>query len=629
MKKIFNKVIIILLSLCLCSCTAFLRGVAEGFLKDDESVKTEILDDIDEISLDDIKLLLKDFEVKEKNPNNIETNEEFEEFLHSVVVDVYKDSYLSVRFDFVDYESFGIEKPEVSWGEIEEDNDKKIAEEIDQLSRLLEFDFDSLSYKQQYDYEVLEYSIYEDLLSLFVDFDEVLLFNSRTDLLSNVMDNLNDFNFYDQEALDDYMILLADTDRYLNDAIDYTNKVAKEENYYMIDHSIDVAEDYIDGFVEAEPNALISSFNSRIDELDFISEKDKKKYKEENEKIVNEEIIPVVLEVRDTVESQRGMTTIDNNRLINLDEDFAEATFIFDSSSNSSIDDTFEICCYVLRNMIAELVSISNEGVIYTDTERINKGEVDPLNASYDQMLEFLQENYKKTHPDIGVIEYDLSAIDASSASDSVVAYYWPAPIDKPEQNVIKYNPNYVDSDAPWEAYYTISHEGIPGHMYDVYRSLLNEENTIRRVISFIGFTEGYAMYSEICASKYLDIDEKTQKYFVYNEVYGYILDAVLDMAINYYNYSDDELLDLLDSFGINIGDIDYFKEFLTDNYGTLTRYGAGLAKILYIKEGVKKALGDKFNEIEFNDLFTRHGALPFVILEDEVNKYVNDKLNS
>lgn len=613
-----KKLLIIILVICLSSCS-----VINNIIGDNNSYN--LIDNLFDASVYDFLDVIKNYHVRDKDINNDVINEEFEDFLYDIVVDAYKDSYVSVHYDFVDYKAYGISKPDVSWGVLDEDTEVNKNDTIDLLNRLHSFDYDSLSCRQQYDYETLEYSFYEDLTRLSCSIDATLLFNSRTDFLSGVIDQLSDFSFYDLESLDDYMILLKDSDRYINDAISYSKKIGIEYDYYLTDYSIDIQLDFIDSFVGGKPNALVSTFNERVDKLDFIDDAKKREYKNNNKEIVEEEIIPAVLDVKEFLNSQKGMTTSEDNRLIRLGDDYALGIFLCDISSNKDIDTIFEDSCIVLVNLINELIPLLNDDTVLYDLDRIRNGEVKPLDGDFIDMLEFLENNYTLTHPDLGYINYDLSSIDDSSASSSVIAYYWPSPIDDPRHNIIKYNPHSIDDGEPWEPYFTIAHEGIPGHMYDFYRSLLNEDHAFRRVISYNGVVEGYAKYSEMCAAEYLDIDDKTKRYLAIDSVSGYILDGILDLAINYYDYSDDDLLELINSLGYNVSDVEYFKEFFADTYGALCRYGIGLAMILSLKQNCMDALGSKFNEVEFNDLLTRHGRLPFVIIEDEVNKYIKD----
>lgn len=617
MKKLINVLLVLLLSLSICSCNVL--------SKDNNSYN--LIKDYDKAKCSDYLKVLKNYHVRDKNENNTVDNEEFEKFLDDYFLDCLEKDYTSLYISVYDYSSYDIEKPEVSLGEFKYDNSEEIANDTESLNKLHSFDYDSLSYNQQFDYETLEYSLYENLVYYTVDFQWELLFNNRNDTLPSVIDFLNDFEFRNKEYLDDYMVLLEDTSRYLYDAIEYTNTAANEANYYLTDYSIDYTEDYIDNFLGARTNSLINSFNERIRKTNFLSSSEKNKYISKNKEIVNNSVIPAVKDVRDTIESYRGSTTSSNNIPRVLSNELAEGGCLLDVSYNISIDEMYKNAINTFKELYDELIELSSDFTVYNDLQRIYNGEVYPLGESCDKIVEFLEENYSKTHPDLGYIEYEISPIDASSANSSIIAYYMKSQVDNPGLNIIKYNPNNIDDGDIWAPYFTIAHETIPGHMYDFYRFFLNDQHPIMRLLSYIGATEGYAMYSEISAASYLDIDEKTQRFLSIYTVIDYILLGIEDLAINYYNLSDTELDNLFNDLGLQIGGYDDIRDYLESTYFSFLSYGVGLTNILNIKQNAQDKLGDKFSETEFNDLLTRHGRLPLVIIEDEVNKYVNNKL--
>ena len=56
------------------------------------------------------------------------------------------------------------------------------------------------------------------------------------------------------------------------------------------------------------------------------------------------------------------------------------------------------------------------------------------------------------------------------------------------------------------ETFSTVAHEGIPGHMYQIAYAYKNVKDPWRNsMASFLGYTEGYATYTELYALKYLD----------------------------------------------------------------------------------------------------------------------------
>ena len=125
---------------------------------------------------------------------------------------------MNMHFNVVDYKALGLTKPEVTLGTIEygtegEDYKENYQDCLDTLEKLKTFDFSKLSYRQQYDYEVIEYSMYEGLIDLI--YGKYSLLFPENELPSNLVTNFTEYYFYDQESLDDYLVLLEDVGRYV------------------------------------------------------------------------------------------------------------------------------------------------------------------------------------------------------------------------------------------------------------------------------------------------------------------------------------------------------------------------------------------------------------------------------
>jgi uncharacterized protein (DUF885 family) len=59
---------------------------------------------------------------------------------------------------------------------------------------------------------------------------------------------------------------------------------------------------------------------------------------------------------------------------------------------------------------------------------------------------------------------------------------------------------------------------------------------------------------------------------------------------------------------------------------GQATAYKVGMEKILNLREGAKKKLGAKFDLRQFHDVVLRSGALPLMVLEEQVDAWVKSK---
>ena len=99
--------------------------------------------------------LLKNYEVREKNSSNTVDDEKFNEFLDKIFKETCEDSYIYMHYSISDYQSLGLDKPEVTLGEISYEVDEEdLNYYIDSLNELLSYDYDSLSYTQQYNYDM-------------------------------------------------------------------------------------------------------------------------------------------------------------------------------------------------------------------------------------------------------------------------------------------------------------------------------------------------------------------------------------------------------------------------------------------------------------------------------------------
>ena len=565
--------------------------------------------------------LLKNYVVRYKNKENTTDNKEFDEFLDQIFIEGMEADYLSMHYTVIDYKSYGIEKPELTVGSVEYADDPDISDYVDQIERLQSFDYDSLSYRQQYDYEVLEYSLLETLAgTMYSKYDQ--LFTGGTDTFSNIITNFDEFIFYDKEMVDDYMVLLADVDRYIEDCYTYTAKQA-ENGLYMTDYSIDYALDYVDGYCsKVDDNTLITSFNNRIEEADFLSAEEKEAYKAQNEKIVKEEIIPVYSKAFDEFEKYYGKATVDTNRLSNIDKDYAELVFILNSSNNIPVEDMLEDAKERMDDYIALFNTAVEDQDNINDFYSVYYGTIEPLGGSNEDILEFLANNYSKNYPDVGKINYNISYLDASSASDSIIAYYMPSPLDDLSQNVIRVNPNNTGDDY-LNSYSTIAHEGIPGHLYEHVHYYLTEPHNFRSTQSFIGYTEGFACYSQTNAFDYLPVSKGCKDIMFLQDFGSYILVAIIDMGVNCFNWSEDDVAQYMNEAGYNGDYAAELMEDVIDRVGVFNRYGIGFLNFRALHDYATDALGDKFDEVAFNTAITNNGPLPFNILKEEVNEYI------
>lgn len=572
---------------------------------------------------------LKNYEVKERRKDDIADNQEFDNYLTELYKDTMQDDYLSMHFGIEDYESFGITKPEVTIGELSYDFVAEIEETEEELKKLQSFDYNSLSYRQQVDYSVMEYSYLETLASLAYG-NYSLLFDNGVSLHSNLITNFTEYVFRSDEDVEDYLILLQDIDRYLDDAVEYTNKQA-ELGIALQDYSLDETLEYIDGFIaKVEDNELIVSFDNKIDLFDGIDEVKKEEYKAQNKEIVIDEVIKAYSDLKDSLEDLRGKSRLDGDDAgaYEYDKGYGEMLVYLNASNNMELDELYDEIYDILVDELIDMLTIAEENP--DDYEDAIDFIYEPstneiLEMDFYDALDYLANCISQDYPEIGNVNYEISLLDPSVANPNILAYYVEAPYDNPDHNVVRVNPTSLNTGTAF-SFATLAHEGFPGHLYQhAYYSKVGH-NPARDIMSFIAYGEGQAMFAEIDAYNYLKIGNENVTFVVaFNDfIFPYIIEAIAEMGVNGYGWSKEDLKDNLSTL-VNLDDdgFEAIYEGAVSGAGSLIPYGTGLAQFIELEKDFIEETGLN-NKKEFRELILKNGEMPFVILEDIIDEYVD-----
>jgi uncharacterized protein (DUF885 family) len=169
-------------------------------------------------------------------------------------------------------------------------------------------------------------------------------------------------------------------------------------------------------------------------------------------------------------------------------------------------------------------------------------------------------------------------------------------------------------------------HETLPGHHLQVaLQQEMNNAPLFRRVITQDAYAEGWAMYAETLAD---ECDLYSNDY----EKLGYLQSQlhraarlVIDTGIHHRRWTRQEAERyLLENAGIIMpSEIDRYIACP----GQACSYMIGELKILELRKRAEEKLGKKFNIKDFHDAILEDGSMPLVILEKQVDKYINEKI--
>lgn len=171
-------------------------------------------------------------------------------------------------------------------------------------------------------------------------------------------------------------------------------------------------------------------------------------------------------------------------------------------------------------------------------------------------------------------------------------------------------------------------HEAIPGHHMQIAISQeLKGLPKFRRYEFFTSYVEGWALYAELLGK---EVGKYEDPYSDFGRLSMEIFRAarlVVDVGIHYKKWTREQAIEYFVKNTANAqGDIEKEIERYFLWPGQATGYKTGMLKIMALREKAKQALGPKFDIKEFHDVMLVNGAVSLTILEELVDKWVEEK---
>ncbi|MBQ3271906.1 MAG: DUF885 domain-containing protein [Solobacterium sp.] len=545
---------------------------------------------------------------------------EFDDYLMEEWMDSMESDFLTMHYSVKDYRKYGIERPEATWGEVSYEDYAQAAEDArTTLAELETFDYDKLSPSQQTDYDTYKHYV-ENMLVMneHPEFDEH--FNPYNGTLSNLVTNLTEFVFYEKQDIDDYLTILADTPRLIDDMMAMTRQQASE-GFFMNDATLDTAIEEIGDFTEkTDDSALIIIFEKNIDAFAGLTDAQKKEYKDRNRAIVLNQVIPAYEKAATDLESLRGCrNNPEGTAGYPNGKEYFTALARYKTSTNLTVEEMVAECEKALASSWEwAMNSIS----IYGFDENGRRRQIHSVQMK--EPVEILE--YLKAHledfPEGPAVNYTAEYLDPSVANPSTMAYYMTTPVDDITDNVIKINADIVGDDNT-TLYYTLAHEGYPGHLYQFTWYLNTNPNPLRHDLSIMGYQEGWAQYVEGRMLAKSGLDEYSATIARADVFVGYVLNALADLGVNGLGWTVDELLAHIVDYGYSKDTAQALYDAVVEMPGTIIPYGYGMLEFYNQRDKAQQSLGDKFDEVAFHTVLLTGGPRPFELVAKDVDAYI------
>ncbi len=554
---------------------------------------------------------LKNYEVREKNSTK-EDNQEFDAFLDQIFLDTVSENYLFMVQNVEDYKSLGIEKPDASLGhlsyEIDEEELKKVEDELDEL---LAFDYDSLSLRQQYDYDMYHYSLLESLCKLYYSKYQ-LIFSEASSFSDNLMLVLMEFNLTDKESEQDFLTLFSLVPTYIEEAIAYSDGQMKDGLYHT-DKMLNTEINYLDSLIENNCSSLSETYK----DTDISNEVDS---------AIDEYLIPSFVTLRDYLKTLLGKSS-ESLPLCQIDQNYAEYTYLIASSNNESIDTMFdELVDFYVDGVNKFIDDYQKNNNLLEEYDAYINQDIEPFNLNGEDLLEYLRNNTKDRYPYLEDINYTISELD--TLGSTTAGYYVSPPVDNPSRNVIRINADSSSNFSTMENFEVLAHEGFPGHLYQNAYYQQSNPHRFRTTNTFIGYTEGYADLASYDAINLIDFDDEAYLDVAILNTLTFkvhVIYSIIDLGVNYYGWDKDTLADNLNDLGLDSDSASTMYETVVSMPGIYCRYGLGFISQFNLRNKAIEELGDKFDYVEYANVILENGPLPFTILKKAVEDYINE----
>lgn len=551
----------------------------------------------------------------------------FDQYLSTLPTAILDSDSLDVNYLFQDPEAhgFSLELLQLPYADAEDYRESKATcQEI--LKTLQGFDERSLDPSSRLTLQILKDSFQRNLLTLddyYLDNNYLGSFLGFQAQLPMLLEN---FYFERQNDLDSYFNILRTCGEIFH--LYAENERARQENGCGMCQSIlDKVIEQCETFAAQETPYLVPIMDEKIDGCAFLSEGEKAEAKATSHRLLEGELMAAYRQLAeelsqiDAPEEELGLAHQPGGK------DYYLALLQKTTGIDWEMD---EVKTFLHTHMAQAATDMGkrmqalqkSDPAIYRE---LMEGATPAYSrfSSVEETLDYLGEAMLQDFPATENLTYQIRPVDESMKDNFSPAAYLKSRIDKPlgSPQMI-----YINGEYSTDLFSTIAHEGYPGHMYQNTYFQNLQLPTIRYMIDYNGYSEGWATYVENSSYKYATEDRELAELYSYNDRYTQCVIALADIGLHYDGWNYDQFAAFLKTyFGDEMDDEVLRSQFYLNletptNY--LQYYLTGMAyQDLY--DGAEEQLGERFSPVEFNRVLLETGPASLDILQQQVDSYV------
>ncbi len=552
------------------------------------------------------------------NRDEKSTSERFDAYMEEIFLsDVVQDT-ITLHYTLAYPENYGITDYEVSLGSFSVEEIEESYKEMEEtLKEILGFDREELTEEQRLTYDILV-----DYLEAELSVKDLILYSEllspTTGYQSELPIILAEYTFRTEQDIKDYLALAAQMDDFFAELVSFEEKKS-EAGLFMPDYAADAVIEQCEAFIEdPENNYMIEVFNDKIDAFEGLSSEEKQSYKDQNFEIITTDVVNAyrtliegLTKLKGTGTNELGLCYYENGT------EYYEYLVRFLTGSDSSVEELqintekyIDDCIVNIQKAIINNPSLIDSIYDYsfpvTEPEEIMKDLISKVSSDF---------------PEPPEVNYTIKYVHESMQEFLSPAFYLTTPIDDVKNNVIYINQKYLEpgSDYAADLYTVLAHEGYPGHLYQNVYTNSCELPLVRELLSYPGYSEGWATYVEYYSYSISGIDKDLADVLAWNSSSSLAIYAYIDMGINYSGWDREDTENYITTYFGVVDDeiIDEIFEIMVEEPGNYLSYFVGYMEFSSLRETAEDSLGDGFSAKDFHEFLLETGPAPFYIIED------------
>lgn len=503
----------------------------------------------------------------------------------------------------------------------------------------------SLSLQDQFTYDLLSSDLSHSLKGTsFFYYNEVLSPSSGAQGQYPIL--MCEYTFRSKKDIEDYLTLLSLTPDYFTSLYQLERERA-DRGLLMPDYSLRKTIKQCQTLITADAlsghhHFLQTTFEERIQNAvkeKIITGEEASSYQKKNESVLLHSVLPAYQTLSNNLstlltkgKSSGGLCHVENGKQY--------YKWLLQETTGSS-EDPEDIYQELTNDYIKNIGELREKAQLFSDSCTLTEEEFSyfPQNDP-DLILDDLTKRMANDFPSIASIRtntmthVDVKHVSSSLEDYTAPAYYLTPPIDDVLNNVIYINDKNVPDGL--QLYTTLAHEGYPGHLYQtVYYQLYSQsKNTpsIRSLLNYGGYAEGWALYTELYSYEYAGdlLVEKTGK-DSYRDLYSLFacerktqlaLLSLLDIGIHYYGFSYEKAEKILQSYGItDTAKIREIYEYIEEEPANYPKYYWGYMEFMHLKESATHYWANQYSDYRFHQFVLQSGPSDFTNLSKNLAK--------